>query len=60
MSPETQLRKLLSYYLRHKGLSEDTVDLSKAKLIFDDEEMDLNDTVGDTELEEDYEIQVVI
>ena len=60
VSPETQLRKLLSYYLRHKGLSEDTVDLSKAKLIFDDEEMDLNDTVGDTELEEDYEIQVVI
>ena len=60
VSPETQLRKLLSYYLRHKRLSEDTVDLSKAKLIFDDEEMDLNDTVGDTELEEDYEIQIVL
>ncbi|RCK56134.1 Protein ESC2 [Candida viswanathii] len=58
VTPETKLRNLLSYYLKQKGLSEDTVDVSRAKLIFDDEELNLDETVGDTELEEDFEIQV--
>lgn len=58
VSAETKLRNLVAFYLKLKGLSEDTVDISHVKLIFDDEELDLNETVGDTELEEDYEIQV--
>ncbi|KAK6202430.1 ubiquitin-2 like Rad60 SUMO-like-domain-containing protein [Scheffersomyces amazonensis] len=60
VSPQTQLQKLLLHYLKVKSIDETKVDLSRAKLIFDDEEMDLNGVVGDTELEEDFEVQVVI
>ena len=58
VSLETKLKNLVTFYLKLKGLSEDTVDISHIKLIFDDEELNLDETVGDTELEEDFEIQV--
>ncbi|EMG49774.1 ESC2 Protein ESC2 [Candida maltosa Xu316] len=57
VSPETKLRNLVSYYLKQKGINDDG---SNVKLIFDDEELDLNETIGDTEIEEDFEIQVII
>ena len=60
VSQDTLLRKLLLHYLKEKKIDEKTVDMKKAKLIFDDEPMDLDGRVGDTELEEDFEVQVVI
>ncbi|KAG7665249.1 ESC2 [[Candida] subhashii] len=60
VSPETKLRNLLLHYLKKKEIDESTISLSSAKLIFDDEEMNLDDLVKDTELEQDFEIQVVL
>lgn len=56
----TPIKKLLLYYLESKNIDIKSVNLKKAALIFDDEELDLDATVGDTELEEDFEVQVVI
>lgn len=36
------------------------MDKSKAKFIFDDEMIGLEELVGETELEEDFEVQVVL
>lgn len=60
VSPVTQIRKLLLYFLKTKGINESEVNMKTVKLIFDDEELNLDDVVGDTELEEDFEVQVVI
>ncbi|KAK6459109.1 ubiquitin-2 like Rad60 SUMO-like-domain-containing protein [Scheffersomyces xylosifermentans] len=60
VSPETVLRKLLTHYMKVKEIDENTVDMTKVRLVFDDEDMNLDDKVGDTELEEDFEIQVVL
>ncbi|KAI5951180.1 ESC2 [Candida jiufengensis] len=60
VTPDTKLRNLLKFYLDKKGLKESEVNLSNAKLIFDDEEMNLDEVVGDTELEDDFEIQVIL
>lgn len=53
---DTKIRSLLSFYLTAKGIDESQV--KAPRLIFDDEELDLNGVVGDTELEEDFEVQV--
>lgn len=60
VSPVTQIRKLLQYFLKTKGMLESEVNMKNVKLIFDDEELNLDGIVGDTELEEDFEVQVVI
>lgn len=56
VGPSTQLRSLLRYYILAKKLN--VADESKCKLIFDDEQLDLDSFVRDTELEEDFEVQV--
>ncbi|SGZ46510.1 CIC11C00000004740 [Sungouiella intermedia] len=58
VGPQTKIRDLLAHYLKVKGLEK--VDVGKAKLIFDDEPLDLDGKVGDTELEEDFEVQIYI
>lgn len=60
VSPETKISALLAYYLKKKAILESEVNRDTVKLIFDDECLDLNATVGDTELEDDFEVQIVI
>ncbi|KAI5955473.1 ESC2 [Candida theae] len=60
VTPETKLESLLKFYLDKKKIDESTVNLASVKMIFDDEELNLNDVVADTELEEDFEIQIVL
>lgn len=54
VSPATKIRSLLDFYLKEKGLSE----TANCRLVFDEEELDLNTVVGDTELEDEFEVQV--
>lgn len=56
VNAETQISKLAAYYKTKKNMPEDTI----VKLEFDDDELDLNGLVGDTELEEDYTIDVYV
>lgn len=56
IKPSTKISAIAKYYLQKAGLLEST----KVKLLFDDEELDLNDTVQNTELEEDFMIDVII
>lgn len=58
VSPDTKIEKLLEYYIKVKKL--ENIDLNKVRLIFDDEPLDLNGLVGDTELEEDFEVQIAL
>lgn len=58
VSSSTKLKALLDHYLKIKNIK--ITDTKNAKLIFDDETLDLNCEVGDTELEEDFEVQIVI
>lgn len=58
VGPETRISDLLAYYLKVKEVDEKSV--KKPKLIFDDEVLDLNGKVGDTELEADFEVQVYV
>lgn len=58
VSSQTPIRKLLEHYISEKGI--DSTDANNARLIFDSEELLLDDTVGDTELEEDFEVEVYI
>lgn len=52
----TRIHSLLDHYLRVKNLS---AEMGKsARLVFDDEDLDINGTVADTELEEGFEIEV--
>lgn len=60
VSPTTKIMNLLTHFCTIANIDIRTIDLKQAKLIFDDEELDLNDVVGNTELEEDFEVQVVI
>ncbi|KAI5963760.1 ESC2 [Candida pseudojiufengensis] len=60
VTPDTKLKNLLAFYIQKKGLVVSEDKIQNARLIFDDEEMNLNETVGDTELEDDFEIQVII
>ncbi|CAI5756979.1 unnamed protein product [Candida verbasci] len=60
VNPKTKLMNLLVYYLKQKNIDQGIIGKGKVKMIFDDEAMNLNETVGDTELEEDFEIQIVI
>lgn len=54
VNPQTKLSNLVTYFLKTKSLPLD----SKIKFVFDDEDMDLTCVVGDTELEEDFAIDV--
>lgn len=58
VGPDTKIRDLLCYYIKVKGIDENTV--QHPKLVFDDEELDLEGLVKDTELEEEFEVQVYI
>lgn len=58
VGPQTKLRAVLQHYLKMKGIDE--AQASKARLVFDDEDLDLDGIVGDTELEEDFEVEVYI
>lgn len=60
VSPSTKIQKILEYYLAQLNIEPSSVDFSKAKLLFDDEPLDLHDVVGSTELEEDFEIQIYL
>ncbi|CCH43806.1 hypothetical protein BN7_3360 [Wickerhamomyces ciferrii] len=53
---ETQINKLVEHFINKKGLPPTT----KLKLVFDDEDIDLDGTVGDTELEEDFTVDVIV
>lgn len=56
VNQHTTISKLAEYYRTHHGIAED----KKLTLMFDDEELDMDATVGDTELEEDFTIDVYI
>lgn len=58
VNSETPIRKLLEYYLSEKGI--EPAHAKNARLVFDSDELSLEDTVGDTELEEDFEIEVYV
>lgn len=53
VGPETTLKSVLAHYLSVKGVS-----AQNGRLVFDDEDLPLDGLVGDTELEEDFEVQV--
>lgn len=58
VGPDTKIRDLLSYYLKVKRIGEKSV--KNPRLVFDDEELDLEGLVRDTELEDEFEVQVYI
>lgn len=58
VSSTTPIQKLLDYYVSVKGMAAPAP--GSAQLIFDDEPLDMHGVVGDTELEEGFEVQVVV
>lgn len=56
VNSETTISKLVDYYKKQRNLDPSV----KIRLSFDDEDMDLSQTVGDTELEEDFTIDVFL
>lgn len=56
--PTTRMRNVLEYYVRCKKVTPKYA--KKAQLMFDDEIMALDQCVGDTELEEEFEVQVML
>lgn len=58
VSKSTPFRHILDHYIKIKGLQ--NVNYGKVKMIFDDEQIDLGTLVGETELEEDFEVQIVL
>lgn len=58
VNAETQVRKMAEYYGKQRGLAADKI--AAITLLFDDEELDMDSVVGDTELEEDFTIDVYI
>jgi hypothetical protein len=56
VSPATKIADLVKYYLTQKELPL----TSKVKLVFDDEDIEVSGTVADTELEEDFTVDVYI
>lgn len=53
---DTQIIKLAEYFCKQKKLPPKTV--KKVRLVFDDEDIDISGTVGDTELEEGFTVEV--
>lgn len=58
VNAQTPIQKLLEYYTLQKGI--DSATISNPRLVFDSEELPLDGTVGDTELEEDFEVEVYL
>lgn len=58
VTASTPILNIAKYFMLKKDIT--SHDASAIKLVFDDELLDLRQTVGDTELEEDFEIQVVL
>lgn len=56
----TEIKSLVSYYLKQQHIDEATFDFSKARVNFDDEDLDLQGTVGDTDIETDEQIHIFI
>ncbi|KAA8897099.1 hypothetical protein TRICI_006775 [Trichomonascus ciferrii] len=56
VNAETEIKKLAAYYKKKKGLP----DNAEIRLEFDDEDLPADGVVGDTELEEDYSIDVYV
>lgn len=56
VNADTKISKLADYYRKQRNIDSTT----KIRLSFDDEDMDLSQTVGDTELEEDFTIDVFL
>jgi hypothetical protein len=56
VKPSTKISDIAKYYLQKASLPE----TANVKLLFDDEDMDFNGTVADTELESEFMIDVVI
>lgn len=56
VSADTKISKLADYYRKQRNIDS----TKKIRLLFDDEDMDLSQTVGDTELEEDFTIDVFL
>jgi hypothetical protein len=60
VSPATKIMSLFTHFCTVKGLDQCKINTKTLRLVFDDEDLDLNGVVGDTELEEDFEVQVVL
>lgn len=60
VNADTKIEKLLDYYLSKKNIDKAFINVDNVKLIFDDEQLDLNASVGDTELEQDFEVQIFL
>lgn len=58
VSSQTTIRKLLEYYLNKKEV--DATAVKNPRLVFDSEVLSLDDAVGDTELEEGFEVEVYL
>lgn len=58
VNPETKLSKVFEYFCQKNNLT--NIDMTKVKMIFDDEMLDMEDKVGDTELESDFEVQIYV
>jgi hypothetical protein len=56
VNAETVISKLVDYYRKQRAIDPSVT----IRLSFDDEDMDLSQTVGDTELEEDFTIDVFL
>ncbi|KAG7196209.1 uncharacterized protein KQ657_000222 [Scheffersomyces spartinae] len=58
VSKSTSFKSILDHYIKVKQLQ--NIDYSKVKMIFDDEQIHLDTLVEETELEEDFEVQIVL
>lgn len=58
VSAETPIEKIAKYFCERKEISE--ADSKKIRLVFDDEDIDMSGTVGDTELEADFTVDVYV
>lgn len=56
VNPETEIKKLADYFIQKRGLPSST----QIRLEFDDEPLDLSCQVMDTELDEDYVVDVIL
>lgn len=56
----TEIKSLVSYYLKHQNIDENAFDYSKARVNFDDEDLDLQGKIGDTDIESDEQIHIFI
>lgn len=56
VKPSTKISDISNFYLEKAGLPLST----KIKLVFDDDDLDMNGIVGDTELEDEFMVDVVL